>query len=184
MLKTDDKEVYLEFPEIETKRTKDTSFNKKSLKETLSLKELKKRIRDSFNTELPQCIERKIMKQYIFAAISLLFIVLCSIYYAKAIYLTGLIIPLSLVFLSFSIRISFNEEKIAEMAVICSTVMTIKIRNKTRVVFMTNDDVPQYYEFIVPGKYNKKNSDFIQNHPYVIYFDKRNPKELIAYTPL
>lgn len=130
---------------------------------------------------LPDGIRKRIMKQYFTAAAIAFLTMLLSIGYKQPLYLVGFIISGVLIYLGLMTRVDFVEGNIEEIPVICASVNRGFLRKTTRIVFRTTDDVPTYYEFIVPGKMENEISP---NYAYVIYFRARNPKELIGYTAI
>ena len=65
---------------------------------------------------------------------------------------------------------------------VCTSSETFRLRDTTHVVFRTDEEVPQYFSFVVPGK--NQQEKFIPNSSYVIYFREDRPHELIGFLQL
>ena len=76
----------------------------------------------------------------------------------------------------------YDEGKILEVPVVCTSSETFRLRDTTHVVFRTDEEVPQYFSFVVPGK--NQQEKFIPNSSYVIYFREDRPHELIGFLQL
>lgn len=82
-----------------------------------------------------------------------------------------------------SILFDFQEGKIIERAVVCSTVERMpRPQNRIRVVFTTNDvDMPLYFEYFLPGR-NTRN--FSPHMTYLTYVRESNPNLLLGWKKL
>lgn len=82
-----------------------------------------------------------------------------------------------------SILFDFQEGKIIERAVICSTVERMpRPQNRIRVVFTTNDvDMPLYFEYFLPGRNTK---DFSPHMTYLTYVRESTPNLLLGWKKL
>lgn len=129
---------------------------------------------------LPSGLQQKVTKQYLAAFFMTIVIITFAVYYREARYLFALFIPSALIYLGVSTSYAFDEGNIIEVAVICTSVNTYRMRDTTHVTFRTNDDPPKYYNFILPGKTEK----IFPNSGYIIYFNCTQPDRLIGYTPV
>lgn len=138
------------------------------------------KFRDVLAIPLPTALRRRAFLQYFMAIGVILFCIFMSIFYRDPRYMIGVVISIALVYLGISTTLDYANDKIAELTVLCANFNESRFRNKTSVVFRTNEDVPQYFEFILPGKQAHK---FQLNAVYVIYFDKdpNKQKVLLGY---
>ena len=137
-----------------------------------------KRLRD---INLPSGLMRRVIKQYLVAAaISIISIWFC-IYYKEVTFLVGLAIAGWVVYMGIGTTYDYAEGKITELAVLCASVNEVALRKQTRVIFRTADEIPTYFEFLLPGKRSK---DFSPNFSYVIYYKEDDPKNLLGYVQL
>lgn len=130
--------------------------------------------------DLPSGLEKRVLKQYFTAILMGLIVLGLAIYYREPSYLWALAIPAGLVYLAVTTTYEYNDGKITELAVICTSVNTLKLRRSTHVTFRTDDDPPRYYNFIIPGKVE----NIFPNSGYVIYFSQAQPDKLLGYTPV
>lgn len=88
-----------------------------------------------------------------------------------------------LIWMALSTCFDYQSGEILEMPLICVSVQQgVKVQNRTRVVFRTQDeDCPSYFEYFIPGR---KVNHFVENYVYVLYVRKSNPKLLIGFQPL
>ncbi len=87
-----------------------------------------------------------------------------------------------LIWLALSICYDYHSGEILERPLLCVSVQRgPKIQNRTRVVFRTQEEVPTYFEYFVPGR---KVRAFTENYAYVIYVRKSNPRLMLGYQPL
>ena len=110
---------------------------------------------------------------------------LCFLIYFRTVQCSfGFILAAYLIYLAISLKKDYDNGKITEETVICSSVTTMAARSSTRVVFRSinekEEDVPQYYEFYLPGRENA-NKDFIPTYVYVIYFRPSDARKLLGY---
>lgn len=130
---------------------------------------------------LPTGLHTRVVKQIVTAiVVAIITIVLC-IFYMTPQCLIGFAVSGALVYLAISVKIDYRSGKIKEHCFICASVNSMPLRKTTRIVFRTQEEIPLYFEFIVPGK---KNVEFIPNHVYLVYFREDQPKELLGYTSL
>lgn len=132
--------------------------------------------------DLPTGLQKKVIKQYLTALLMAFAVIALAIYNNSPTYLFGLMISAGLVYLGISTTFDFDDGKITELAVICTSVRTYHMRNTTHVVFRTNEDTPKYFSFIIPGK--KVSNELIPNSGYIIYFHKKNPETLLSFSPV
>jgi hypothetical protein len=128
---------------------------------------------------LPTGLQRRFIQQLLTSGAVFIVTIILVVYYRTPQCLLGFVIAGILAYQAVTTKLDYAAGKITELCVLCANVEVMKVRNKTRVVFRTTGDVPDYYEFFVPGK-----KSFIPNHPYVIYFNDKNPKVLLAQSPL
>lgn len=127
---------------------------------------------------LPTAIQRRAYMQY-FAAVGVaLFCIFMAIFNRDLRYLMGIAISVALVYLGISTTLDYANGKIVEMAVLCANVNESRLKKNTIVVFRTNEDIPKYFEFVVPGKHGHK---FQLNAVYIIYFDPTKKNVLLGY---
>lgn len=130
---------------------------------------------------LPDGIHRRVMKQYLTgAAVAVLTLWIC-VYYRNPAYVAGFAISGALVFFGISTKLDYAAGSIQELPVICASVTVGTFRNTTRVVFRTQEDIPSYFEFFVPGRLR---NTFLPNYAYVIYFKQDTPKSLLGFTQI
>ena len=132
--------------------------------------------------DLPSALQRRVWIQYLAAVGLTLAILVMGGYYHNPTYLIGLLIPVALVFLGVTTTMEYDEGKILEVPVVCTSSETFRLRDTTHVVFRTDEEVPQYFSFVVPGK--NQQEKFIPNSSYVIYFREDRPHELIGFLQL
>lgn len=130
---------------------------------------------------LPTGVQQKVLKQYLTAVGIAILTMWTCIYYNEPKYILGLLISGVLVYLGISTTLDYADGKIIELPVICSSVVSPVFQKTTNVVFRTNDDIPKYFEFVIPGKVK---NGLYPNYAYVIYFKEDDPKSLIGYTQL
>ncbi len=130
---------------------------------------------------LPDGVATKVHRQYFGALLIALASIVLAIAYKEASYLTGFIIALALLYLGISTKYDYAYDRIVELPMICVSASTAPGRNTTRVVFRTDDEIPSYMEFIIPGK---SRDVFLPNYAYIVYFRPEKPKELVGYTQL
>lgn len=129
---------------------------------------------------LPSGLHDRYIKGFIGAFIVALLSTVLLVMYKTPQCCIGYIVAGALVYLSISIKLDFASGEITELSVICTSV-SFRIGSKSvKVGFRTNDDVPRYYSFIVPGKADQ----FNENHVYAIYFREKDPQKLLAYIEL
>lgn len=132
------------------------------------------------DVQLPTGLQRQIVKQYLFAALCFIVTSVACAYFREPTILVGFIASGMLIAKGISLTLDYADGKIQELAVICASVNRSITRKSTRIVFRTNDDVPRYFTFHIPG--DKR--DILPNYAYVIYFDPRCPFALLGYTQL
>lgn len=130
--------------------------------------------------QLPTGLHRQIVKQYLFAALCFIVTIIACVHFRESAILVGFVVSGVLVAKGISLTLDYADGKIQELAVICASVNRSIGRKSTRVVFRTNDDVPHYFTFHIPGE----KRDILPNYAYVIYFDPRSPFTLLGYTQL
>ena len=130
---------------------------------------------------LPDGVATKVHRQYFVALLITLASIVLAIAYKEASYLTGFIIALALLYLGISTKYDYAYDRITELPMLCVSASTTPGRNTTRVVFRTDDEIPAYMEFIIPGK---SRDVFLPNYAYIVYFRPDKPKELVGYTQL
>lgn len=129
---------------------------------------------------LPSGLQDRYIKGFIGAFIVAIISTILLVMYKTPQCCIGYVVAGALVYLSISIKLDFASEKIIELSVICTSV-SFRVGSKSvKVGFRTNDDVPRYYSFIVPGKAEQ----FNENHVYAIYFRENDPQKLLAYIEL
>lgn len=141
--------------------------------------------------DLPDGLRPRIVKQYMTAAAVGMLTLVLVIYFREPGYLIGFLLSGLLVYNGVSASLDYAEGKIVEMAVLCASVnayesKTAKLSNgmqrTSKVVFRTvseaADDIPEYFEFQVPGSVEGK---IFPNYAYIIYFDPTRPKELLGF---
>ena len=136
------------------------------------------RLRD---IELPDGLRRRTVKQYLSAGAVALFFLWVSFVFQRPSCLFGLAISAALVLSGILTSLDYAAGRISEVPVICASVTTGALRNTTRVVFRTQDEVPAYFEFFVPGRVRNA---FQPNYAYVIYFRADAPNTLLGYLQL
>ena len=130
---------------------------------------------------LPTGLQMRVMKQYLMAiAVTILTIVLVIVYKTPQC-LAGFVVAGTLVYMAITTKYDYRDGKIKELCLLCSSITPMKVRNSARLIFRSQDDIPLYYEFILPGK---KHSEFMLNQVYVVYFKEDDPKNLLGHTPL
>lgn len=128
---------------------------------------------------LPDGIHRRVMKQYLTgAAVALLTVWIC-VYYRNPACAAGFAISGALVYFGISTKLDYAAGSIQELPVICASATVGTLRNTTRVVFRTQEEIPSYFEFFVPGRLR---NTFLPNYAYVIYFKQDAPKTLLGFT--
>lgn len=130
---------------------------------------------------IPQALKSRMTKQYAMATCVAIFTIVMVIIYRTPQCILGFAVAGTLVYLAIALKLDFKNEKISELCLICATVHEIPLRKVTRVVFRTQQEIPQYFEFRVPGK---KHHEFIPNHVYLVYFREDSPQELLGITAL
>lgn len=87
-----------------------------------------------------------------------------------------------LAWLGISIIYDYASGKIIERPLLCASVQrTLHFQNRTRVVFRTQEDIPSYFEFFIPGR---KVRYFSENYAYIIYVRESNPRVMLGFQPL
>lgn len=142
-------------------------------------KKRKKPLRD---IQLPHGLQEKVGKQYLTAVVMTIAIIILAIYYRSPSHLFGIVIPVALIYLGINTTYDFDDGNIEELAVVCTSVNTYKMRDTTHVVFRTEDNPPKYFSFIIPGKHEA--DKLIPNSSYVIYFNSDHPESLLGYVQL
>lgn len=128
---------------------------------------------------LPDGIHRRVMKQYLTgAAVALLTVWVC-VYYRNPACAAGFAISGALVYFGISTKLDYAAGSIRELPVICASATVGTLRNTTRVVFRTQEEIPSYFEFFVPGRLR---NTFLPNYAYIIYFKQDAPKILLGFT--
>ncbi len=133
------------------------------------------------NISLPDGILSQVLKQYIAAALLTVFSAGMCIVNHDPKYLYGLLFAGAFAALAVSNTFDYDDGKILEMPMQCVSSTLSVGRKAVRVVFCTMEDSPKYYEVYVPGK---KETDFIPEATYVVYFNPDKPKELLGSTQL
>lgn len=132
-------------------------------------------------TALPSALRELMVKQYLVAAAIAIVSIVLVVTYKTPQSLIGFIISGALVILAISTKHDYFEGKINEECLMCTTVTPLKAKNACRVIFRNQDEVPRYFEFIVP---DKKQNQLIENQVYVVYFRDSDPKNLLGYKQL
>ena len=164
----------------ETNTSKNLSGDDQSMEHTVQ----QSKDRSSFrlrDIRLPDVIRKKVAKQYLTALLITLLTIWICIFYRNPSYVCGLAISGALIYLGISAKLDFAAGKFQELPVICVSSTDNLLRKTTHVVFRTNDEIPAYYEFYVPGRQRRQ---FLANFTYIIYFKEDNPKQLFGYTQL
>lgn len=136
------------------------------------------RLRD---IQLPDGLHLHVIKQYLTAALIAIITVVLLAVYKDAMYSVGFILTGVLAYMGIETTMDYAEGKITEVAVTCATVQHIFGRKTTRVVFRTDEEAPEYFEFIIPGKQIHK---YVANYAYIIYFKANQPNILLGSTAL
>ena len=134
--------------------------------------------REILATPLPTALSRRVFMQYVAAIAIVLFCIVLTIYQRDPRYLFAIVISGGLVYMAIATTLDFVHGKIVELAVLCAEVNELALRNKTLVVFRTNEEIPTYFEFYLPGK---RGREFRPNAVYFIYFDPHRPHILLGH---
>lgn len=133
-------------------------------------------------SSLPQALKDLRFKQYLAAAgiflltlgftiaarnLRILFVSFLSVWFA---------------YNGFSIERDYRSGKIAEVALICTSVRKSSLSDSFSVGFRTADEYPALYQFKLNGR--KHADEFVPNGVYLIYFNVGAPSQLLAYTPV
>lgn len=102
--------------------------------------------------ELPSALAKEEVRKYIIAAVMVLAIVTLTFTFLSVALLMFLLIPAYMVYSAISIRLDFKDGIIKEMPLICYSVKTLPVRKCTHVSFRTDDEVPSYFAYNIPGK--------------------------------
>lgn len=131
--------------------------------------------------QLPDGIQKRVITQYLTAIVIAILTTWVAIYYKNPMLAAGYLIAGALVLLGINTKLDFASGSIIELPVICASVSMAPLRDTTRVVFRTNNEIPSYYEFYVPGRHK---DTFLTNYAYIIYYKASSPKTLLGYTQL
>lgn len=131
--------------------------------------------------ELPTALAQREIKIYLLAAVVLIFSVALSISMRAPEYLIFLVFAALLIYLGVSSRLDYRDGDIVELSVLCySAQKTGALSSNINVSFCTTDDIPTYYKFVTSDKRNT----FSPGCPYLVYYSKKNPRQLLAYLQL
>ena len=153
--------------------TLDNSFNQESEDETSR--------EEPSREDLPTALQRRQFGCYIFSGLLAIFSIILAIYFKELRLLIGILIALYIAYMGFSIKRDFLRGDIIEALLICSSVAANPLSKNAKVIFRTDDDVPDYYSFIVPKKWTE---NFTPNVMYLVYFNTHTPNNLLGYEQL
>lgn len=134
---------------------------------------------------LPSGLIRSVVKQIASSVLVLLISVVFFVMYKTPQCLLGLVIAIFLAWLGVATIKDYQHGKIVEMALLCASIDNSSAKsiaqNRIKVVFRTDDEIPSYYQYFVPGR---KSDMFIENHVYLLYTRKNNPGILLGWQAL
>ena len=134
--------------------------------------------RDDLENVLPTPLHRRMIGCYLFAGAVTVASIVFSIYFRQPRLLLGILVAGYVAYIGYSMRRDYFNGDILEVVLICSSVAARPLRNTTKVIFRTDDEIPDYYSFIVPKKWAE---DFAPNVAYLIYFNAKTPSQLLTY---
>ncbi len=76
---------------------------------------------------------------------------------------------------------AYGSGKIAELAVICSSIHNTIDKHEIKAVFYTDSEPPEFHEFYLPAK---RRAELQENMAYVVYYKESNPKRLLGMSPI
>ena len=146
-------------------------------------------IEEEEDNSLPTPLFRLVVRQFAFAAVFVVLAVVCAIVTKRVGALAVSIIGAYMAYLGAMIIRDYRNGEILEIPLICTSAtisMARKVMSstispsaaKTTVTFRSADEYPTYYNFVLTG--NREN-EFFPNVPYMVYFRKNEPKELLGY---
>lgn len=128
--------------------------------------------------ELPTALAEREVKLYLAAIVTGLLGVVISLTLMSFHFLLLLALAAFFIYVALSSRLDFRDGEIVEQSLLCYNVQrTARLSGERYVSFRTSDDVPTYYRFRI----RDKKADFFPGCPYLVYYHKRNPEQLIAY---
>lgn len=130
--------------------------------------------------ELPEALYSLRVKQYCFAVVVLFASVGFAIGLKDWRVLFFVLLSLYLAYSGYSLASKYKDGDIEELILICSAVRPSSLKDNVTVSFRTDDEIPSFYQFIVPGKRNAEK--FIPNTAYVLFVSKSDPMHILAYT--
>lgn len=131
--------------------------------------------------DLPTALADREIKLYLAAIVSALLGVVMSISLMSPQFLVLLGFSAFFIYMGISSRLDFRDGKIVELSLLCYNVQkTARISSDYYVSFCTSDEIPTYYRFLV----RDKKGEFFPGCPYLIYYHRRNPGQLLAYYQL
>lgn len=142
------------------------------------MNKIKRIIKQLFSTRLPEALRMLQIKRIAAAAAFFLLAVTLAVIYKGIKPLALSLVSLWLIYLIIELRVSFMNGKIIEKVVICHSVKTRSVGNRTRILFETQEDNPSYYDYTLSGK---RYHDLISGSVYLIYYATDNPESLLAY---
>ena len=134
-----------------------------------------------YKPPFPSGLQLRETKLYLVAGAATIATTVLIVNYKTIQCLIGYVLAGVLVYLALSVRADYYEGKISELCLICASVTQRHVRNTTQVMFRTQEDLPKYYEFIVPGN---NQANFKANQVYLVYFREENPKQLLGHTQM
>jgi|GEM_PF-5200623 hypothetical protein len=160
----------------------DSALNSDCIKETLENERENGRENSKlYKPPFPSGLQLRETKLYLVAGAATIATTVLIVNYKTIQCLMGYVLAGVLVYLALSVRADYYEGKISELCLICASVTQRHVRNTTQVMFRTQEDLPKYYEFIVPGN---NQTNFKANQVYLVYFREENPKQLLGHTQM
>lgn len=131
--------------------------------------------------ELPTALADRESKLYLTAIVAALLGVVMSISLMSPQFLILLGFSAFFIYMGISSRLDFRDGNIVEMSLLCYNVQKAsRISSDFYVSFCTSDEIPTYYRFLV----RDKKGEFFPGCPYLVYYHKKNPQQLLAYYQL
>lgn len=137
-------------------------------------------LEDGNITGLPEALSNLRIKQYCFAVIAFFASIGFAIGLKDWRILFFILLSLYLAYSGYSLGTKYKNGDIEEHLLVCSAVRPSTLKDNVTVSFRTDEDIPAFYQFVIPGKKNAEK--FIPNTVYVLYVAKSDPTHILTYT--
>ena len=130
----------------------------------------------------PDPLARLRARQFFYAAVFLLASACGAVSMKDPYILLGSLVAAWFAWYAGTLESKYINGKIIEQTLICTSCRRAALHDAAEIGFSSCDEVPVYYRFQIAGK--NKLRDFVPGNTYVVYYDKSNPSQLLAYLPL